>query len=697
MDIDDKYMDDFAVAVIIVHIQSTLFINNCVFMNNTLMSDIVVKSNVNVILYNSTFINNNNDHAGPVGIDENSSLNINNCQFINNTGRLVSAIEVSGGSTLQALNILFQNNTGFHNKGAVNVKGVKYALLERCIFSSNIGFSGGAISIQDKSNVTIRESRFISNEANGGPLKMETLFDILYPDLHTGGAVVVMNANATFIETSFISNSAKTYGGGLYALANATVFITNCLFRNNTSSRGGALYVYSRSRINAENSQFIDNVAVQASGSIFADSKVYIDLKNCTFQMNTGGLVDISMSFQNQAILKAVDCFFMLTSGNSIKASQSFLHVRNSKFTNQSNIYLEKSNLEAYSVDFFEIKMTQKTIILGLIQSTLLFVDCRFFDIYYDTPGTALQPAIIGTEQTTLTIKHCLAFQNDKIIFIYAKGNSTVDVEYMSFSNNNNCPFLIANFPLIVMLNKTFLINNTKYNHNIEMLAVNDGPFFFINGDMHGNIVKSDHGLINTLNSNVTILHSLFSENQGCQSGGILFFASHIDANLNIINSTFLDNHATAFGAALNIESRWSRQVDVVLDSCLFAMNTAFTDSAIFVSDVSSLHMSNITFVTKENESSICIMYHPEKIEYSKSLKQTFLTHSLTFIRGNSSLVSSPGKEFEKVLVSTETLFFTNNKLDHHSLDFDLLGHHQSSYASGLINKYIILIEPNLK
>ncbi len=163
-----------------------------------------------------------------------------------------------------------------------------------------------------------------------------------------------------------------------------------------------------------------------------------------------------------------------------------------------------------------------------------------------------------------------------------------------------------------------------------------------------------------------------------------LVIASHrSNTLLTIICSKFLYNHAPQYGSVMYILSSENGPglLDVAIDSCMFSMNTALLDSAIYLVYVQSIHLSNITFTTKRKLNSIYMRLPSRKVDnYNKHI---FWTNELTFEMGNTSIASSAGAkelaEMGAVLIRQDG---NVNPVDQALLRL-LLGQHQAVYATG--------------
>ena len=209
----------------------------------------------NVTLDGLTIVNGagpnvNNVHGGGVVVDAGPAFTFTNGVVRNNStfGLFNSGggIAVISGTVLIS-NTRFENNVGaqFSNGGALYVAGAGLGTVLSSTFVGNRAEQGGAISVQNNSDLSISDSTLTANRASGN-----------------GGAIFTAR-NASIVNTEVVSNSAAFGGGGAYVLRNVST--NNARFERNTSSTGGGLGVQNGSA-SILNSQFIANSAGFGAG-----------------------------------------------------------------------------------------------------------------------------------------------------------------------------------------------------------------------------------------------------------------------------------------------------------------------------------------------------------------------------------------------------------------------------------------------
>jgi predicted outer membrane repeat protein len=263
------------------------------------------------------------------------TLTITNCKFNYNYAT------VYGGAiySLGEMNISY---TSFLNNYAISYGGAIYCsendlTLSHCTFSSNTGYSGGAIRIQKTTNDLTLSMTNCSFESN-------------YASSSAGGAVYSQNATITGSDNSFLNNTSAKDGSAIY-VNYALTTLTNCTFTGNVSNKtytnlGGAILFYGSKDLTLTGCDFENNSGYKGSavclhtGSSPNSNKILIT--DCDFTDNTanyGGA--IFSDFINSVTIDG--CNFVsnsATNGGAIyKDYFSGITVKNSTFTENTSIY----------------------------------------------------------------------------------------------------------------------------------------------------------------------------------------------------------------------------------------------------------------------------------------------------------------------------------------------------------------------
>ena len=261
-----------------VYFPSTISISNCHF-NGNVASDFG-----GAILTSQTPIQN--------------QISITNSSFINN--KVISSSGLGGAIFASIVNIIitnsiFINNSAgstngyggavFINEGNANVSG--------SYFSNNrAGGSGGAITINDTTNVLVSNTTFTNNTASSGGGGA----------IYTGGTeryVGVLLVNISLLNNTF-SNSTSAYCGVLdvddpLGYCSAVKIVGNTFTYNRAvgqvagNNRGGVICVRNAS-VSVLESQFSHNMAAGDAGVLLVDYESDITISKCTFDNNTAGI-----------------------------------------------------------------------------------------------------------------------------------------------------------------------------------------------------------------------------------------------------------------------------------------------------------------------------------------------------------------------------------------------------------------------
>jgi predicted outer membrane repeat protein len=189
----------------------------------------------------------------------------------------------------------FSHNTAFTTEapfggGAVYIGGGSLTATD-CTFSENGGDHGGAISIGDSSEVTIKSSLIATNCEFSGAIRKTR------DEGQCGGAIYAdlqfTNSTAALINCSFSNNTADE-GGAIY-LKGGSLVATDCGFYDDAQPYGspgegaGAIYLFGGS-LNATGCIFSDNNFSdgRGGGTIFVDSST-ATLAGCKFVLPTPG------------------------------------------------------------------------------------------------------------------------------------------------------------------------------------------------------------------------------------------------------------------------------------------------------------------------------------------------------------------------------------------------------------------------
>ena len=204
--------------------------------------------------------------GGALTLDQDNANTISGSTFKNNTAA------VKGGAVVIKKDTVITNSTFDFNRqtstakdtagGAVFINGAKVEISGNSKFNQNKGFLGGAVNVRGGSTLSIKDSVFSGNTANGfggaisdyedkeGAVKNElisisgTRFEN-NRDSQGGGALHLVNTKAIDItDSEFSSNFSAGKGGAIQLENGSQLAVTNTVFNgNSTNSWGGAIRV----------------------------------------------------------------------------------------------------------------------------------------------------------------------------------------------------------------------------------------------------------------------------------------------------------------------------------------------------------------------------------------------------------------------------------------------------------------------
>ncbi len=272
---------------------------------------------------------------------------------------------------------------------------------------------------------------------------------------------------------------------------------------------------------------------------------------------------------------------------------------------------------------------------------------------------------------------------------INANGNSSVSLDNITFVNNNRCTLLQIKYNFLSTARKLLILDNLMRPAG-SLISVLWGRFRLTDSIINNNKGQFKGAVVMTSDSDLTVWDCIFSNNTGWSYGAALTVDSNFQTNVQIVRSRFTENQVTNDGAALYIRSLKEPGIDIAMDSCVFVMNIAKTDSAIYLlGALASAHFSNVTIIGEGRKACIKIAMFP--MNQYNYIEHIFLTHNIELHIGNISILSSSGKGMDQLLVSTGAVVFTDISMDN-ALNFALLEHHQSTYASGEFTSGVSLL-----
>ena len=455
-----------------------LHINNCTFSGNIvgMGGGVYAERNSTVVIGNSIFTNNVAEWGGGVFVYANSMLKISTSIFDNNT-----AWNGYGGAVLtqSRSHLICESSTFINNKAsdlnggaialslyssaslsaltltknyAVEGGGALYSIVSTiveiysCTFNDN---SGGALSVSNTYNVTVKNSQFFGNKAIDG------------------GAIWFYDSDRLILsDVKFIQNTARVHGGAIYCTS-AIVYINNCLFKDNTATYDGGVVHSTSNNVHIRNSYFENNSAKDGSGGVLniirgklfvsnssakysyaakggaiQGSESDIELMDCIFENNTadlnGGAMFITGSLLTAEKVTYLDNTASVSAdGGAIYAEGCTIYVLNSLFAGNrapkgsaGAISLKSDVLYVKNTTFLHnyAQFVGAIAVRGLRKMEL--IDSNFIENSVKIPFTT-----IDVQSSPLVAINTVFNQNLGVFYIYG---SVASFEHCTFNRNGN-------------------------------------------------------------------------------------------------------------------------------------------------------------------------------------------------------------------------------------------------------------------
>ena len=261
----------------------------------------------------STFVSNYAEiSGGGVHAADNSHLVFQNVKFENNTATYGGGFHVFSSMINFEGNSIFIGNSGEIDGGAVYATSSSHLVFQNVRVENNTAMYGGGLTVLNSTINSKGDSTFIGNlaKSHGGGVYADEHSHLVFQNVRVenntasyGGGLTVFNSTINFEgDSSFIANLGEFYGGGVYAAYNSLLVFQNVKVESNTASYGGGLVVFS-STINFEgDSTFVSNYAEIYGGGIDANDDSQLVFQSVKFENNTatcGGGFHVSDSTIN--------------------------------------------------------------------------------------------------------------------------------------------------------------------------------------------------------------------------------------------------------------------------------------------------------------------------------------------------------------------------------------------------------------
>ena len=593
-----------------IHIQKTrISFVNCTFERNSLKGlpdkisfggAICSCDRSNIIVQQSLFKENTATYSGGAIYMQKTRGSFVNCTFERNSLKgLPDKISVGGAicscdrSNITVQQSLFKENTATYSGGAIHMQKTRGSFVN-CTFERNSAKSlpdktsfGGAISSNDRSNITVQQSLFKENTATyiGGAIDMQktrgSFVNCTFernslkglPDkISFGGAICSRDRSNITVQQSLFKENTATYSGGAIHMQKTRGSFVNCTFERNSLkglpdkiSFGGAICSHDRSNIAVQQSLFKENTATYSGGAIDMQ-KTRGSFVNCTFERNSlKGLPD------------------------KISVGGAICSCDRSNITVQQSLF--KENTATYSGGAIHMQKTRGS-----------FVNCTFErNSAKSLPDkTSFGGAISSNDRSNITVQQSLFKENTAT---YIGGAIDMQKTRGSFVN---CTFernslkglpdkisfggaiCSRNRSNITVQQSLFKENTVTYSGGAIHMQKTRGSF--VNCTFERNSLKglpdkiSFRGAICSHDrSNIAVQQSLFKENTATYSGG----AIHMQKTRgSFVNCTFERNSLKGIPDKISVGGAICScdRSNIIVQQSLFKENTAtYSGGAIYM------------------------------------------------------------------------------------------------------------------
>ncbi len=500
------------------------------------------------------------------GIYALSPVTVNQCEFRNNVGNSGGGMYLgasAGGSTVS--NCKFNWNSGSLEGAGVMLSSVAGFTIAGCTFENNTtsgiddndGGGGGTFQATSSSNINMDDCAFSNNTNTTG----------------RGGALTYYNSsNLTISNSTFNNNKAPTAGAlyysgeGLNNLEGADNFVlTNCLFENNEATSGiGGAFRNRRGSYTLDDCVFSANMSTGSGGHIRNDTDgddvVY---KNCLFEdgLSSGGWGGAHTCY-GAGTFMITDCEYNNnTCSNLGGAVNSGLSANSVTFNGCT--FVENSSLTASGGALY----------VQNDGTALSVLDCYFENNSCSRNGGAI--GVGGTQATNI---------ENSDFFLNTSGNFGGAINFVEGDLDGSS---------LDILNSTFFVNMANGQGGGVSIVNSDASIVsslfaqnFADGSGTGGALSlnADSNVVN-----MSILHCTFSENQGDLAAGIAQWTGEFEGFLNttIQNNIFQQagglNYAVEGGTPMLISNGGNMSDDETMTFSLTQTNDVNSIEPTFV------------------------------------------------------------------------------------------------------------------
>lgn len=460
--------------------------------------------------------------------------------------------------------ILFKDNVSVGSGGVISCGTMSGIVIHgNTTFEGNKSLEGSGGVISTSSMIIVRDTTFINNTA-------KTYGGAIY---HSKSSEEKGTRIVTIERCDFVGNSAET-GGAVVAYSDIDLELeTGCImnisdstFTANTASYGGAAYFNGKSTVKVLSSVFEENSTKNEAGAIYITSKANVTVQDCELKSNTSG-----------------------NHGGAFSVRSSFLTLNNSRLD---------SNTASNNGGAMYIAYTSA-------------IDCNASVSINDTvikscSASGSGGAIYATRRAIEGDTKVLSIKSTDFSMNYASGSggavlltAGVDVSMsdVTFISNSTALKSDHNGGAIDVLGSSLEINNGIFTRNNSytggaIYLGNKASVVLNDVTASRNRASSNGGFIYSSFADLKVYNSDIKSNSGGMGGAMYLYEG---ASAEIYKTTFTSNEARSDtnGGALFV---YTFGKEVIVQDCAFNNNHAGSSGgAIYVSGEAILNLYNNT------------------------------------------------------------------------------------------------------
>lgn len=231
--------------------------------------------------------------TGAIRVLKNSKLIVHDVTFDENKSKNGGAVSVRGGS-VQMKDCVVQNCSANEKGGGLFADEAATVTLTNCTFDSNSAYDGGGIA--NFGRLTVTDCAVKSNTVRGGGAGICSKGDATLSDstieqntnaINGGG--VTNHKNMTIKGCTISGNSASSWGGGFFNESDGnTVIKGDTVIEGNTANDGAGIF-HRQGKLSVTDTSILKNSAKTFGGGLWANNDTQVTLNNVTVKENNCG------------------------------------------------------------------------------------------------------------------------------------------------------------------------------------------------------------------------------------------------------------------------------------------------------------------------------------------------------------------------------------------------------------------------